>query len=194
MLNKNNITGIILAGGKSSRMGSDKALLKINNTTFIEKIIDVMQPYVDEIIIISDNSNHDRFNIRREEDFIKDAGPLAGLLTGMYYAKHENILALSCDIPMISKKVIETLISQADDAFEVNQIESEGKTMPLIAIYKKSCWYPIYRLLQNGERRLRVAVENFKVKTILLNKEDKSLVTNINTKQQLTALKNAIKN
>ena len=71
MLNKNNITGIILAGGKSSRMGSDKALLKINNTTFIEKIIEVMQPYVDEIIIISNNSNHDRFNIRREEDLLK---------------------------------------------------------------------------------------------------------------------------
>jgi len=194
MLNKNNITGIILAGGKSSRMGSDKALLKINNTTFIEKIIDVMQPYVDEIIIISNNSNHDRFNIRREEDFIKEAGPLAGLLTGLYRAKHEHIIALSCDIPMISKKVIETLITQADDAFEVNQIESEGKTMPLIAIYKKSCWYPIYRLLQNDERRLRVAVNSFNVKTIKLNSKDKKLVENINTKQQLEALANANKN
>ena len=194
MINKKPITGIILSGGKSSRMGSDKALLKLNNSTFIESIIATIQPFVDELIIISDNPEHDKFNIRREEDFIKDAGPLAGLLTGLYRAKHEHVIALSCDIPMISKKVIETLITQADDAFEVNQIESEGKTMPLIAIYKKSCWYPIYRLLQNGERRLRVAVENFKVKTILLNKEDKSLVTNINTKQQLTALKNAIKN
>jgi len=194
MLNKNNITGIILAGGKSSRMGSDKALLKINNTTFIEKIIEVMQPYVDEIIIISNNSNHDRFNIRREEDFIKEAGPLAGLLTGLYRAKHEHIIALSCDIPMISKKVIETLITQADDAFEVNQIESEDKTMPLIAIYKKSCWKSIFKFLKNDERRLRVVVNSFNVKTIKLNLKDKNLVENINTKQQLEALKDATKN
>ena len=95
---------------------------------------------------------------------------------------------------MISEKVIETLISQADDAFEVNQIESEGKTMPLIAVYKKSCWYPIYRLLQNDERRLRVAVNSFNVKTIKLNSKDKKLVENINTKQQLEALANANKN
>ena len=161
MINKKPITGIILSGGKSSRMGSDKALLKLNNSTFIETIITTIQPFVDELIIISDNPEHDKFNIRREEDFIKNAGPLAGLLTGLYRAKHENVIALSCDIPMISKKVIETLITQADDAFEVNQIESEGKTMPLIAVYKKSCWYPIYRLLQNDERRLRVAVNSF---------------------------------
>ena len=194
MLNKNNITGIILAGGKSSRMGSDKALLKINNTTFIEKIIVVMQPYVDEIIIISDNINHDRFNTRREEDFVKDAGPLAGLLTGLNHAKHENVLALSCDIPLISEIVIETLINQADDDYEVNQIESDGKTMPLIAIYKKSCYQSIFRFLQNDERRLRVAVNSFKVKTIKLNLKDKNLVENINTKQQLEALEDATKN
>jgi len=194
MIIKNPITGIILSGGKSSRMGSDKALLKLNNSTFVETIITTIQPFVDELIIISDNPEHDKFNIRREEDFIKDSGPLAGLLTGLNHAKHENILALSCDIPLISEKVIETLINQADDDYEVNQIESDGKTMPLIALYKKSCRYPIFRFLQNDERRLRVAVNSFKVKTIKLNSKDKNLVENINTKQQFEAIGNATKN
>ena len=79
MITKDKLTGIILAGGKSSRMGKDKATLKLGNITFIEHIIDVMTPFTEEIIIISDNKEHDKFNIIREEDFIKESGPLSGL-------------------------------------------------------------------------------------------------------------------
>lgn len=170
-------------------MGSDKALLTLDNSTFIERVIGVMKPFVDDVLIISDNPVHDKFNIRREEDFIKDSGPLGGLLTGLYRSKNQNVLVLSCDIPLISEEIITTLINNADEDAEVNLIESKGKTMPLIAIYKKSCWYQIYKFLMNDERRVRVALNSLKTNAIKIDDMQDKLVQNINTKDEFEALK-----
>ena len=191
---KTKISGIILAGGKSSRMGKDKASLKLGDTTFIEHIIDIMTPFVEEIIIISDNKKHDRFNIRREEDFLKDSGPLSGLYSGLYSAKYKNVLALSCDVPLISEDIISTLINKSKEDVDVNQIESNGKTMPLIALYKKSCWVPFHKLLLNDERRLRVAINSLTYNTIKIDNTYAEHVQNINTKDELKALIDGNKN
>ena len=71
MSNKNNITGIILAGGKSSRMGSDKGFVIYNDKPFIQHIIDTLQPLVDEIIIVSNNPDYDVFKLKRVNDIIE---------------------------------------------------------------------------------------------------------------------------
>lgn len=190
MNTKNKISGIILAGGKSSRMGRDKASLKLNDLTFLEHVITIIRPFVDDLVIISDNPAHNKYAVKREEDFIKDSGPLGGLLTGLYRAKHNNVLVLSCDIPLISRDIVEHLLSESDDRFEVNQIESKGKTMPLIALYKKSCWYTFYRSLINDERRVRVALKALNTNTIKIDDKYDFRVQNINTKEEFEAVKN----
>ena len=83
MITNNNITGIILAGGKSSRMGTDKAFLKWNNKLFIESIIDALDPLVSEIIIVSNDEKYDSFKTKRIKDVIENAGPLAGIYSGL---------------------------------------------------------------------------------------------------------------
>lgn len=193
MITKNNITGIILAGGKSSRMGRDKAQLTLNNSTFLESIISVLKPYVNELIIISDNKEHDKFKIRREEDIIKNSGPLSGLHTGLHHAKHEYVLALSCDIPLISEDIIKSLIANSKEHTDVNQIKSNSKTMPLIAMYKKSCLIPFYNFLINDERRVRVAVESLITNTIEVDHKYSSQVKNINTQEDFKSLNMQIK-
>ena len=110
MVDKKNIMGIILAGGKSSRMGSDKGLLKIENRTFVECVIDAMKPLIDEIIIVSNNPEYDQFGYHRVEDDIKDSGPLAGLYSGLKHSNTEHNLVLSSDIPLIKAEILEKLI------------------------------------------------------------------------------------
>lgn len=184
-MNKNkNITGIILAGGKSSRMGTDKGLLKLDNSTFIEKIASTLKPFVNEIIIISDYTEHDAFGFKRIEDFYKDAGPLSGILSGLYKSKTEDNIVLSCDIPFISEELISQLITNSDNEVLINQIECEGKTMPLIATYKKQCWLPIHKALENDERRVRVLVKSLNPNTISVDSNYKLMVENINTPEQ----------
>lgn len=192
MINKKNITGLILAGGKSSRMGSDKGLLSLNGSTFIEHIIQTISPFVDEIIIISNNPDYDIYNLKRVEDIIKNAGPLTGLYSGLYHSKTENNLVISCDVPLINTSVLKKLIKGFEDDKEVIQIQSQDKTMPLIALYKKQCLHKCLELLQNNERRLRVAVKQFKTKTVTLDSNLDSFVRNINTINQLEALKHEL--
>ncbi len=189
MIDKTNITGIILAGGKSSRMGTDKGFLLLNGKPFISHIIEALKPWVNNIIIVSNNSDYDVFKMTRVEDIIENSGPIAGIYSGLKYSKSEYNLVLSCDVPLINKSVLNQLIEGFDDKMDVVQIQSQGKTMPLIAIYKKQCMKSFLELLQKGERRLRIAVGNLKTKTIKLDSNLDQYVRNINTTEELKALR-----
>lgn len=192
MSNKKDITGIVLAGGKSSRMGSDKGLIKIDNKTFVENVIAAMEPLVNEIIIVSNNPEYDQFGFYRVEDDIKDSGPLAGLYSGLKYSNSEFNLVLSCDIPIIKTEILEKLIEVDYKNYEVTQIESHNKTMPLIAIYQKQCMHKCLELLQQDERRLRVAVNQLKTKTIVIDSDYDPFVKNVNNKEDLKTINHAI--
>jgi len=194
MIDKKHISGIILAGGKSSRMGSDKGLLLLNNKPFIQHIVEALQPLVNEVIIVSNNSDYDIFKLKRVNDLIEGSGPLAGIYTGLHHSKTENNFVLSCDVPLINTETLEKLTNQMDENADVIQIESNGKTMPLIAIYKKHCESIFFELLKQGERRLQFAVDQCNVKTIVLNTALEKFTVNINTTNQFNEITNAINN
>jgi molybdopterin-guanine dinucleotide biosynthesis protein A len=191
---KETITGIILAGGKSSRMGQDKGFLKLNGKTFMTYIIAALKPIVGDIIIVSNNSDYDIFKLKRVPDVMEDSGPLAGLYAGLLYSETENNIVLSCDVPLISASVLKKLIEGFTPETDVIQFESQGKTMPLIAMYKKNCMHPILKLLQTNERRLRFAIEQLDVKTIKLAPELEKTVRNVNTIPELKELKHEFEN
>jgi len=171
MNTKKQITGIILAGGKSSRMGSDKGFVMYKNKAFIQHIIEAIQPLVNDIIIVSNNPDYDIFKLNRVTDLIENAGPLAGVYTGLNYTSTEDNLIVSCDVPLINTETLKKLTEQVNADHDVIQLESLGKTMPLIALYKKQCKEVCAKLLQEGERRLRTALKNMNVKTIVLDKQ-----------------------
>src|SRR5690606_8792720 len=176
MINKKNITGIILSGGKSSRMGTDKGFLMYNGKSFIQHSIDALKPFVKDIMIVSNNTDYDAFGLNRIEDAIENAGPLAGVYSGLKQSKTNYNFVLSCDIPLINSTILQKLIDAMDDDSEIIQIESQGKTMPLIALYKKPCEAIFLKLLNEGECRLQFAVNLCKVKHVLLHNADSSFV------------------
>lgn len=190
MTNKLNITGIILAGGKSSRMGTDKGFILLNETPFVQYSIEALKPLVSEIIIVSDDASYDVFGLRRITDSIKNAGPVSGICSGLEASSTAYNIILSCDIPFINSEIIQRLIEAIDETSEIIQIESEGKTMPLIALYRKQVKEPFHKLLQQNERRLRVAVNTCNVKNIVLTKENAHFTTNVNTQNDLKRLEN----
>jgi molybdopterin-guanine dinucleotide biosynthesis protein A len=188
MIEKKDITGILLAGGKSSRMGTDKGFLKLNKKSFIEYSMEALQPLVSQMLIVANNPDYDVFKIKRVDDLIKDAGPLAGIYSGLKHSKTEYNLVLSCDIPLIKTEILEKLMEAQDGCQDVIQIISNGKSMPLIALYKKTCATIFYKLLQNDERRLHVALNQCKVKNIILNSEYDLFTKNINTPEELKTI------
>lgn len=194
MINKKNITGIILAGGKSSRMGTDKGFLMLNDKPFVQYSIDALKPLVSEIIIVSDNSNYDVFRLKRINDITKDAGPVSGIYSGLEASKTEYNLILSCDIPFINSEVLQKLIDAVDEPSEIIQAQSEGKTMPLIALYKRTIKDKFKNFLEQDERRLRVAIEACQYKNIVLNEAHQNSTLNVNTKEDFKQIEDAYNN
>ncbi|QXP59364.1 molybdenum cofactor guanylyltransferase [Olleya sp. HaHaR_3_96] len=190
MLDRTNITGIILAGGKSQRMGTDKGLILLHNSPFIKHISIALKPLVSEIIIVSNIQKHDIFGFKRIEDDIENAGPVAGIYSGLKASKTDYNLVLSCDIPLINTTILRQLISNIENDVDIVQIKSKGQTMPLIALYKKQCESIFYKLLLEGERRLKIAVNSCTVKTINLDKNLEDYTANINTPEQLKKISN----
>lgn len=191
MTDKKNITGIILAGGKSTRMGVDKGFLLLNEKPFVQYSIDALQPLVSEIMIISDNPNYDAFGLKRINDITKDSGPVAGICSGLETSSTEYNLVLSCDIPLINSEILQTIINAIDDTSDIIQVESNGKTMPLIALYKRQVKDTFNQLLGANERRLRVAIKTCNSKNIKLKKEHELCTMNVNTKTELKAVEDA---
>lgn len=190
MIIKKQITGIILSGGKSSRMGSDKGLLNLMGKPFVQYSIDALEPLVSEIIIVSNNKDYDAFGLKRINDEIENAGPLAGIYSGLKHSKTEYNLVLSCDIPLINPDILHLLVEAIDDTSEVIQIETQNKNMPLIALYKNCCASTFYKLLLNDVRRLRFAVNQCKVKNVKLESENSIHTMNINTPEEYKMITN----
>ncbi len=191
MSTKKNRTAIILAGGKSARMGSDKGLLLYKETPFTQHIINAVTPLVDHTIIVSNNSKYDTFG-DRVEDLIHDSGPIAGLHSGLTYSTTENNLVISCDAPLITTALMEKLIKYEDETIDCVQFEAAGKTIPLIALYKKKCTSLCEKLLLSGEKRLRTLIKELNTRTIQIPEKEQFMVANINTVEDLKAIKNAI--
>ncbi len=189
-MDKQNTTGIILAGGKSARMGSDKGFVLYNDATFMSHVIATLQAFVSEIIIVSNDSEYDVFKLKRVKDKFEDAGPLAGLYSGLVNSETEKNIVLSCDVPLINNEVLKVLVEGYDSEVDVVQLKSNGETMPLIAMYKKQTIHQFLELLKQGDRRLRVAVKSLKTKTITLDAKLDPFVRNINTTTQLKEINN----
>ena len=188
MKSKNNITGIILAGGKSSRMGTEKGLILYKNKPFVEHIIEAMSPLVDNIIIISNNKAYESFGFKCYEDLIKNTGPLAGIYTGLRYSKTKNNLIVSCDVPLINTVILQKLTDQKNDTSEVIQLQCQGENMPLIALYKKCCEMIFLKELVKNQRKVQKALKKCNVKTIIIDETLKKVATNINTQKDLELL------
>ena len=191
MINKTNITGIILAGGKSSRMGTDKGFLMLNNKPFVQYSIDALKPLVSEIIIVSDASEYDAFGLKRITDITKDAGPVSGIYSGLEASKTECNFILSCDIPLITSEVLQLLTNAIDDNSDIIQVESNGKSMPLIALYKKRIKDTFKSFLEQDERRLRVAIKNCNFKNVVLDEAYQNAILNVNTKEEFKQIEDA---
>ena len=191
MIDKHNLTGIILAGGKSSRMGTDKGFLELNKKQFVQYSIDALTPLVSKIIIVTDHEAYHKFGLQCVKDGIKNAGPVAGIVAGLQASKTTYNIVLSCDIPLINTNILKKLIVNTDQNTTILQVESHGKSMPLIALYNKQV-LPIFKTqLKSGERRLRLVVNQCKPKNILLDSSDTCTTRNVNTKNDFKDLINA---
>lgn len=132
-------TGVILAGGKSSRMGRDKSLLMYDNKTIIARAVEELAGVVKEIIIISNQLDKYGFpGVKEVSDKFTGMGPLAGIQAGLLAADHDRIFVTACDMPFLDGRLVKFLLEQSD-GFDVTVPQIGSYLQPLFAVYHKRC-------------------------------------------------------
>ncbi len=133
------ITGIILAGGKSLRYGRDKAFEPFDGVPLIKRVINAMEEVFEEVIIIANEP--DKYSCLKHEvyeDVVKGIGPIAGILTGIMHIKNEAGFFVACDMPFLIPAFIRH-IANIRNGFDI-VIQRVGKNIePLHAVYTKDC-------------------------------------------------------
>ncbi len=168
------ISGVILAGGKSSRMGTDKALLKLGQYYVIERIADTLRTMVDEVVIVTDRSKrYAKYGDRTVSDIMPGHGPLGGIHAGLVQAAHPWMLVTACDLPFISVPVARLMIECAAD-YDAVVPRYRGYAEPLYALYNKNCLEVMEQHLVRGQGKIRRLYDEIRVR--YLEEEEMSLV------------------
>jgi molybdopterin-guanine dinucleotide biosynthesis protein A len=145
-----NITGVILVGGKSRRMGRDKAFLEVAGKPLIERVLEVFRESFAQVVLVGDRAElFADYGLPILPDIFPGSS-LGGLYTGLHYAETEYVFVSSCDIPFPNAEILRYICSQKD-GFDAVVPSTPLGYEPLFALYSKSCLVPIRTNLENGE-------------------------------------------
>ena len=179
------VTALVLAGGKSSRMGQDKTSLEIQGSTLLDRACHSLMPFFDQIIVsAADASVSCPAHCELAVDLASGQGPLMGICSALQKSKNHINFVVACDIPQIHLPTIRGLLSWTDThdivmpSFKINTSE------PLFAVYTKDVLPIVQQALESGKRRI---AEIFpRCKTKILSYEDGGWYFNINTPDDYT--------
>jgi molybdopterin-guanine dinucleotide biosynthesis protein A len=131
-------TAFILAGGKSTRMGKDKAFVEVEGRTLLDRALDIAGSVTSDVRIVGSRVNFASF-APVVEDIFRDCGPLGGIHAALLASHAELNLMLAVDTPFISTEFLQYLIDQARIATDaiVTFPSSQGRSQPLCAIYRR---------------------------------------------------------
>jgi FdhD protein len=148
------ISGVILAGGESLRMGSDKALMPIQGARFIDHVYGRLASLFDEVLIVTNSPQlYADLPARKVPDIYLGRGVLAGIHAGLKHAQHEQVFVVGCDMPFIDPEVVRVICEGGTSADVVIPVHAE-KVEPLHALYSKSCLGAITARLNAGDKRI----------------------------------------
>ena len=160
------ITGIILSGGKSTRMKTDKAFLKLGPKAMIEELISRVEKKFSKLMIIAETrEKYMKFGIEATEDVIPDKGPLGGIYTALVKSESFYNFIFSCDAPFVNPDLIDYMISKAKD-FDIIIPRWKDKFEPLHAIYSKNCIEAIENQLAKNDLKIINFFSEVSVKVI----------------------------
>ena len=190
-------SAIILAGGKNTRIGTNKTFIQLpKGETILQDTLNVLQKIFPEIIIVTNQKevylsygSCGKFNVQVVEDLIKESGPLGGIFTGLCYSVSKHNFVVACDMPFIKPALIRLLLKERK-TYDVVIPEIDGEVEPLFALYSKNCIPVMFERLQKRSLKIREVVDKLRVKKIEASKIDRLdpqhlSFFNINTEEDL---------
>lgn len=184
-----NVTAAVLCGGKSSRMGFDKAFLKDHEQYLLVQTVQKLQTLFTQVVLISNTKT--KFSDQKEfcgipvfEDLFSEKGPIGGISTALKQAQTEYVFIMACDMPLPDVNLIGKMY-RGLNLEQVFVCSYRKKPEPLFAFYHKSCLPVFEKHIEKGELRPRSTFSFLKVGIYELNDEEKKSIVNLNTPKDI---------
>ena len=146
------ITGVILAGGQSSRMGVDKALVEWQGKRLVDYLLEQMHLVCDEILISTHLPQENFPNQKAIPDLFGACGPIAGIESGLRHASCSSVVFASVDSPLLTSELFQYLISSHGD-FEISLAAHRGINEPMIGVYDKDVLPKLQAYILSGKSK-----------------------------------------
>ena len=185
-----NVTGLILLGGKSSRYGSNKALVEIEGVRLVDRVAGVMKSIFHRVILLTNTpEEYTYLRLPMVEDLIMGLGPMGGIYTGLMTMSDETGFLVACDMPFLSGKLIRHMVEVRDD-FDTVVPRMDWMLEPLHALYSKKCIPVIREAIEERQYQIakcfaRMRVRYMDEEEIRLWDQDLRSLFNINKPQDL---------
>lgn len=172
------VTAIILAGGKSSRMGRDKGLAVFNGKPLVQFAIDACEQLTSELFISTGNSDYSRFGFPLIPDNFREHGPIGGIEAGLTAAKTSGILVCPCDMPGVRPEILKRILNQAEGKKAVVAASAQGKVFPVLGWYSKTALPVVQNQIEKGDFKLMELLSELRAETVLV--VDDGALLNVN--------------
>ncbi|RYG73566.1 molybdenum cofactor guanylyltransferase [Lentibacillus lipolyticus] len=157
------VNGIVLAGGKSSRMGTNKSLLPIDGKPSITHVTNELKKFSQQTAVITnDPASYTFLELDMYSDRYEGMGPLAGIEAGLHYSSADVCAFAACDMPFIDRKVYRLLL-QSMGSYDAVIPVYDNKMHPLAGVYRKRVLPRIQNLLDDDQRKVRTLFRHINV-------------------------------
>ncbi len=188
------MTGVLLAGGKSRRMGEDKRFLHVGERTLFEQSLTVLRSiFRDVLIVIAQDSPSLETDAPVIRDLVPDCGSLGGLYTGLHQASTEHVFVVACDMPFLNQEAVRYVIGLKEEA-DIVMAEGENGLQPMHAVYSRRCLPVLEEMVRTHRLKIQDIVAHPSLKVRLINMAELSRIDpegrsflNVNTPADLEA-------
>lgn len=196
-MKKNDLTGIILSGGKSSRLGEEKGLAGFNGKPLVAHAIEVLKPLCGKLVISANNQlmEYKKFGYEIIQDEFEGIGPMGGILSCLKKSESRFNLVLSCDTPFVNTALFYYLLNEAEH-YQIVVPRHDDFIEPLCSIYATNVLWELQHSVESGNFKMHDFFKKADLKAIDITSDlpfySDDLFVNINTQKELKGLsKNA---
>lgn len=194
------VTGILLAGGKSRRMGADKRFAKVGERSLLERSLDILRSVFQEVmIVIAQDSSELRSAVPVVRDLVADCGSLGGLYTGLTRAGTNDVFVVACDMPFFHEESVRYFVSLKGNA-DIVMAQLDNRWHPLHALYGRRCLPVMESMIAARDLRIHRLLQDTTIKSRIVTAEDLKTVDpegraflNVNTPADLEMARSMIR-
>lgn len=184
-MNGKDISGFVLTGGKSSRMGTDKGMLLFDRKPLVLHALETLDEVAEQTMISANDSAYDQFSHPVVKDVYRDIGPMGGIYSCLRQSITEFNIFLSCDTPFVPSALFALLLQHIGNYACALPVHDGNRIEPLCAIYRKSCAETFAELIKNDCYKMHDAINRLGSAAVEIDKKtafyDRHLFFNINT-------------